>query len=719
MIYFWLLVIASVLVLILLGAFLEILVLSLLPDGFFIKKKKYSYPIKGSEDLGKGLGATHRNPESLEGLILTLKGASGITSMYEVMKQSASQYGDVEAYGWREIEVGADGKSKAGPYKWHTYSKFYERAKDFGAGLMHLNLIPKVDGMRLLGMYLQNCPEWIIAEAGLMMFSGVTVPLYDTLGSDAVEYILGHTETETVVCGAPQLKNLVQAGTKKLKHVVVVGNADNTVLDECKKKGLKMFTFAEVEAAGAGKDIPHEPPTLESPLTFCYTSGTTGPPKGALITHQNLIAEITGSFKAGLGRSAGERYLSYLPLAHIMERAVLAVGMFGGASVGFFQGDTRLIVDDLLELRPHAFVSVPRLLNKVHDKIAGGVQKKVVAKVLFNTAIFAKKLRMRKLGTTRHAFWDALVFNKVAAKVGLNRCTLIVSGSAPLASHVLEFLRLVFPAKVIEGYGQTESTGASTVQSTESLSLGDVGGPMVINEVRLESIPEMGYNITDTVHGADLEHGVKGIPCEGRGEICIKGYNIFMGYYKDQKKTEEAVDKDGWCHTGDIGIWLPDGALKIVDRKKNIFKLAQGEYVAPEKIENIYGQSTLVAQSFVYGDSFQAYLVGVVVPDPDGLVDWCNANGGDPQDIAALCKREDLKKDILTDLTKIARASKLHGYEIVKAVHLEADPFTYENGLLTNTFKLKRNIAKQTFQKQIDAMYSTLGGVAGQQVKQN
>mmetsp|Transcript_27469 Transcript_27469/g.43279 ORF Transcript_27469/g.43279 Transcript_27469/m.43279 type:complete len:709 (-) Transcript_27469:102-2228(-) len=705
MIYLFLACFAGLAVLTIVGAFLEILVLSLFPDGFFIKKQKYSIKVPGSENLKTGMGVIHRHAEAPNGPILCNRDTENVTTLYGMFREAKSRFGNLAAYGWRERPA-VPKKDSGGPYQWATYTQFYERAQDFGAGLMQLGLLPKVDGMRLLAMYLKNCPEWVIAENGLYMYSGTTVPLYDTLGPDAARYILEHTGAPAALCGAALLGPLLRAAAPKLKSVVVVGAADPALAAAAQQKGLTLYTFEEVEAAGraagAGR-APHEPPRPGDPCTFCYTSGTTGNPKGALLSHSNMVAEITSSIMSGAGVTPGDRHLSYLPLAHVFERVILAVCFQGGGTAGFFSGDTRAVVDDLKALRPTVFISVPRLLNKVHDSIMDGARKKLVTRLLFGAALKAKGLKLRKVGRGRHAFWDRLVFNKVAAKVGLSECRMILSGSAPLAAHVLEFLRVAFPGiSGIEGYGQTESTGAATLQAMYTTDAGNVGGPIVSCEIALQSVPDMGYLHTDAAHGED-----RGTPCEGRGEICLRGHNVFMGYYKDEKKTKETIDADGWLHTGDIGIWLPNGALKIVDRKKNLFKLAQGEYVAPEKLENIYGKSSLVGQVFVYGDSLQASLVAVVVPDEQGLAAWAQAKGL-AGDAAKLCALPELRADVLADILRVGKESKLHGFEIARAVHLDPEPFSMENGLITTTFKLKRDVAKKHYRLQIDAMYDSL-----------
>ena len=199
---------------------------------------------------------------------------------------------------------------------------------------------------------------------------------------------------------------------------------------------------------------------------------------------------------------------------------------------------------------------------------------------------------------------------------------LLTSGASPVSADVLLFLRICFGCCVLEGYGMTETSCLISITPLGDAQLGHVGAPTPACEVKLADLPEMGYTNADSP--------------SPRGEICVRGPILFRGYYKDEAATRETIDAEGWLHTGDVGAWLPGGRLKIIDRKKNIFKLAQGEYVAPEKIENVYARSPLVMQSFVYGDSLRAQLVAVVVPDPEAMLPWA-AQRGLPQDLRALC----------------------------------------------------------------------------------
>lgn len=289
-------------------------------------------------------------------------------------------------------------------------------------------------------------------------------------------------------------------------------------------------------------------------------------------------------------------------------------------------------------------------------------------------------------------FWDRLVFSKVKARVG-GEVRLLTSGASPISPDVFDFMRICFGATVLEGYGLTETSCLVGLTPPGDPKTGHVGPPSPACEIKLEDIPEMGYTNAD-----------RPFP---RGEICVRGPIIFQGYYKDEVNTREALDDDGWLHTGDVGMWIEGGRLKIIDRKKNIFKLAQGEYVAPEKIENVYARSPFVQQSFVYGNSLRAHLVAVAIPDPEYLLPWARERGL-PKDPAELCRNPQVVAAVLKSMLEEGRAAGLKGFEQVAAIHLHPEPFSVENGMMTPTFKLKRPQAQTFFQAAIDEMYSKL-----------
>ncbi|NXK54924.1 ACSL1 ligase, partial [Chauna torquata] len=239
-----------------------------------------------------------------------------------------------------------------------------------------------------------------------------------------------------------------------------------------------------------------------------------------------------------------------------------------------------------------------------------------------------------------------------------------------------------------EGYGQTECTAGCSLSMPGDWTAGHVGAPMSCNIIKLVDVQEMNY-----------------LAAKGEGEVCVKGPNVFRGYLKDPEKTAEALDKDGWLHTGDIGKWLPNGTLKIIDRKKHIFKLAQGEYIAPEKIENVYLRSEALAQVFVHGESLQAFLIAVVVPDPETLRKWAKKKGVEGS-YEELCKNKDVKKHILEDMVKIGKEAGLKSFEQVKEIIMHTEMFSVENGLLTPTLKARRPELRKYFQSQINELYA-------------
>jgi long-chain acyl-CoA synthetase len=257
---------------------------------------------------------------------------------------------------------------------------------------------------------------------------------------------------------------------------------------------------------------------------------------------------------------------------------------------------------------------------------------------------------------------------------------------------VEEFLRVVTCAYVVQGYGLTETCAGSIVSIPNEFStVGTVGPPVQHVDVRLESVSEMGYD------------ALSSIP---RGEICIRGSVLFSGYYKREDLSQEVMI-DGWFHTGDVGEWQPDGSLKVIDRKKNIFKLSQGEYVAVENLENVYGVLQEIDSIWVYGNSFESCLVAVVNPNQQVLEHWAEQHGI-TGNFAELCKNSRAKEHILTELTKIAKEKKLKGFEFIKAIHLDPLPFDIERDLITPTYKKKRPQMLKYYQGEIDALYKGL-----------
>eukprot|EP00350_Pseudokeronopsis_sp_OXSARD2_P011564 CAMPEP_0170541160 /NCGR_PEP_ID=MMETSP0211-20121228/968_1 /TAXON_ID=311385 /ORGANISM="Pseudokeronopsis sp., Strain OXSARD2" /LENGTH=295 /DNA_ID=CAMNT_0010843787 /DNA_START=868 /DNA_END=1755 /DNA_ORIENTATION=- len=294
-------------------------------------------------------------------------------------------------------------------------------------------------------------------------------------------------------------------------------------------------------------------------------------------------------------------------MAHIFEQAFFLVAIFFGMKSGFYQGDPQKIFEDIDELKPTVMLTVPRILNRIYSKVQDDVSKKgVFSRWLFHKGLSAKDYYLKHQGAFTHNLYDKLIFDKVKAKFG-GRLRVLVTGSAPISPEIMSFFKIALSIHVYDLYGQTEAA-IVTVTNPQDPSCGHAGGLVPSTICRLRDLPELEYLHTD-----------KPYP---RGELQFKGCHMIKGYFNNLEKTKELTDEDGFINSGDVAMVYPNGAIKIFDRAKNIFKLSQGEYIAPEKLENIYTQCSGIGQMWVYGDSFQSFLVGIIVPNPDFVKEY-------------------------------------------------------------------------------------------------
>ncbi|XP_074503844.1 long-chain-fatty-acid--CoA ligase 1-like [Sebastes fasciatus] len=578
------------------------------------------------------------------------------------------------------------------PYEWMSYREVMERTENLGSAFLHKGHSKTKDPN--IGIFSQNRPEWTISELACYTYSLVSVPLYDTLGTEAIGYIIDKASISTIVCDVVEKANLVLDCVKDRRHsvktIVLMETPGADLVNRGHKSGIHILSLQEMEFIGKANHRKPVPPRPEDMALICFTSGTTGNPKGAMLTHRNIVSNCAAFIKLTevcCPLSCSDVHISFLPLAHMFERVVQSVMIVQGARIGFFQGDIRLLADDLSTLKPTVFPVVPRLLNRMYDKIFGQADTSLKRWVL-EFAYRRKESEIRRGIVRRDSIWDRLIFWKVQASLG-GRVRLMITGAAPISPTVLTFLRAAIGCQFYEGYGQTECTAGCTMTMPGEWNAGHVGAPLPCNSMKLVDVPEMNY-----------------LAVNGEGEVCVKGPNVFQGYLKDPEKTAEALDADGWLHTGDVGKWLPNGTLKIVDRKKHIFKLAQGEYIAPEKIENVYIRSDAVAQVFVHGDSLQACLIAVVVPDPDFLSGWTKRTLRLEGSYHELCGRAEVKAAIFEDMVQLGKEAGLKSFEQVRSIYIHTELFSIENNLLTPTLKAKRNEMRQYFRSQIDELYA-------------
>ncbi|XP_068662147.1 long chain acyl-CoA synthetase 6, peroxisomal-like [Aristolochia californica] len=643
------------------------------------------YSVVLPEKLHTGKWNVYRSVRSPLKLVSRFPNHPDIRTLHDNFVHAVNSFPDYKYLGTR---VRVDGT--VGEYKWMTFGEVGTARTAIASALIYHG-VPKG---ACIGLYFINRPEWVIVDHACAAYSFISVPLYDTLGPDAVRYAVNHAGVQAIFCVQQTLNILLSflSEIPTVRLIVIVGGIDRNIPSLSSKTGVQIISYSKLLNQGRNNIQQFCPPKPEDVATICYTSGTTGTPKGAVLTHGNLIASVAG---ATLGSKfyPSDVYISYLPLAHIYERANQIAMVYYGVAVGFYQGDNMKLMDDMAALRPTIFFSVPRLYTRIYAgitnavKTSGGLRER-----LFNAAYNAKRRAILN-GKTPSPMWDQLVFNKIKEKLG-GRIRFMGSGASPLSPDVMNFLRVCIGGQITEGYGMTETSCVISLMDDGDNTSGHVGSPSPACEIKLVDVPEMNYTSDDQPHP--------------RGEICVRGPIIFQGYYKDKVQTREVIDEDGWLHTGDIGLWLPGGRLKIIDRKKNIFKLAQGEYIAPEKIENVYAKCKFVAQCFVYGDSFNSCLVAIVSVDPDVLKAWAASEDIKYDNLQQLCSDPRARAAVLADMDAVGKEAQLRGFEYAKAVTLVSEAFTLENGLLTPTFKVKRPQAKEYFAKVISDMYAEL-----------
>jgi len=667
----------------------------------------YSVPLPGSEGVGRS--AIYRHWRFADKPLLS-RLVPEINTPHEAFENAVKKWGKSRCLGHRPY----DAVTKTfGQYVWEDYETVAIRRKNFGAGLVHLHKQAGVTASKYgIGLWCQNRPEWQITDLAAMSQGLFTVSIYDTLGPDTTEYIINHSELACVVTGMNHVTALLKLKPRipTLKIIVVLdplsagelpGESKGDLLNSmASEQGVTIHYIRDVEALGEKQPIPMNPPTPDDIATINYTSGTTGNPKGVVLTHRNAHAGACTSMVL-TGTGPGEVICSFLPLAHIFQRLGEHSGLASGSAIGYFHGNIAELVEDLQMLRPTVFSGVPRLYNRFGAKIKEATVQATGVKGALSRHVVSTKLAAmedKHNPTNKHMLYDRIWAKKVSAGIGLDRCKVMVSGSAPIDPSLHKFLRAVFANNFTQGYGLTETYAIALVQHEGDFSAGNCGGVTVAAECALVDVPDMEYLTTD-----------KPFP---RGELVIRSTTQFREYFRNEEETAKAVDAEGWFHTGDICTVDELGRFKIIDRRKNVLKLAQGEYISPERIENVYlANCSYLASAYVLGDSHQSFLVGIFGVAPDLFPQYASKvlgekiEAGDIAKLKSILGNKKIEAAVLKDLEKAGRKNKFNSYERVRAVRLFLDPFTIDNELLTPTLKLKRPQTAKVFRQHIDDCY--------------
>lgn len=583
----------------------------------------------------------------------------------------------VASYGSKTALRARDGKG----WSAITYSEFGEKAKYIALGLHSLGVRSK----DCVCLFSTNCPEWTMTDYGILSAGAVTVPIYPTLLPKDAAYIINHCEAKVVLVENEKLLEKVREMQDVCENVTVF------VVMSGDFKKMKKKTISFDDLLEAGKTLEKEKhglfETLSSDIglddtaTLVYTSGTTGPPKGVMLTHNNILF-VCEALTQVWPDVKYERHLSYLPLAHVFERVAGEFYCIYRGGTIYYAVSLDTVGQDALEAKPSIFTGVPRVYEKLYERTKLAFQNEKGAKraiMQWALSVGAQVTKIRQNGKhipfilqTQYNLADKLVYSKIRARLG-GEVEFMVSGAAPLSKEVQEFFHSAGQL-LLEGYGLTETTAPATVNLPDAFKLGTVGRPMLGVEIKIAK----------------------------DGEILIKGGNVFAGYYKNEEATKAALVK-GWLYTGDVGEIDNDGFLKITDRKKDIIITAGGKNIAPQNIENLMKTSHFVSQIVVLGDR-KPYLVALVTLNKEEIEKFAAEKNIAGKDYAKLIEHPEIQK--LVDSIIAEKNQQLAKFETIKKFRVLEKDFSIDGGELTPTLKVKRKVVFEKYGKLVDEMYA-------------
>lgn len=572
---------------------------------------------------------------------------------------------------WPEQQV-ALARKENGTWRKYSPREYQDLARKVAYALIELGIQTKDKVAIISG----NRPEWNILDMAIMMVGAIDVPIYPTITKEDYRFILDNCDARMVILEGAAVMNKVEEVRVDLPRLQYL----YTFQDR-----QKYPYFSQLVALG--EEHPHEEELQqrmdavrpEHCATILYTSGTTGTPKGVMLSHSNIMHQIYGiqNTPAKWSKTA----FSFLPICHAYERLLVYMYQYLGMSV-YYAESLATIANDMKEVHPSMMTAVPRVLEKFHEKIVqAGDKQKGIKKTIFRWAV--RLAERYKIEDDKRTWWyncklniaDKLVFKTIRANIGAENFDIVVSGAASISQKIASFFSAI-KMPVYEGYGMTETSPVIAVSNNHphGREVGSVGQALPGVEIKIMS----------------------------NGELCCRGHNVMMGYYKNPELTKEIIDSEGWLHTGDIGFVNEYGQVFITGRLKSLFKTSMGKYVNPQVIEDKFTESGFIENMVVFGEG-QKYAAAIILPDFNFLKEWCRRHKMEYTSPAEIIKVKEVRDRIGLEVQKY---NKLFGEtEQIKRFELVADEWSSGNGILTPTLKVRRKIVGEKYKNLIDSMF--------------
>ncbi|KAF2705175.1 long-chain-fatty-acid-CoA ligase 1 [Pleomassaria siparia CBS 279.74] len=638
----------------------------------------------------------------------------GVATVYDILTRSARKYGKASALGSRKVvkthvetKQVHDGQGGMVDKKWTYYElsdysfisfvELEERALRVGSALRKLGLV-KNDRVEV---YAATSSFWFTVAHGALSQSMTIVTAYDTLGEEGLSHSLKQTNAKVIFVDPALLPRVTKAINQAKDVQAIIYNEDATPsIDQKHVTALKethpnvsLYSFSEFLATASG-EIDPVPPVADDLACIMYTSGSTAAPKGVLLKHRTVVAGLAGvDAVVGEYTSPGERLLAYLPLAHIIEFVFENASLYWGGVMGY--GNPRTLTDqsvrkclgDIRAFKPSIMVGVPAVWESVKKGIIGkvGPPGSIKSKVFWGAMAAKQSLLYWNLPGAKAL--DYLVFNTIKEATGGN-LRLVMNGGGPIAEGTQRFISFAI-CPMLNGYGLTETSGMGAINDPMAWTSADLGCVPASVEVKLVDVPDLDYL---TSHDPP------------QGEVWIRGAAVIEGYLDNPEENAKAF-QDGWFKTGDIGRFEGNGNLKIIDRKKNLVKTLNGEYIALEKLESLYRAAPIVNNICIYASPEHARPVAIVEPGAPALRKIAEQLGEINAAHDALCRNENVRAVVCKDMQTAGKQNGLQGIELIQNVVLSEEEWTPQSGLVTNAQKLNRRAVVERFKHEIESVY--------------